>query len=320
MTRLLLAAAMVAVTAPAGAQDCEPGDRAFDHLGGTTCIPEAPARIVGLHDQQVTMTLIEMGAPVVGSHGRLGADGPFMRGVRLVQGLGFENSGIAYIGTFDAMDFEAVAALEPDLIIGREWEMETRDTFEAIAPTVFVANDPQDPLAFPRGVADAAGALARWDRMNAAFEATLARARTALPQVDGATYAKIQGWEGELNVYAGYGGLTYVLAELGLERMPLAQEMSDRGVAWGEVVSPEVLSDLDADFLFDTYTIAYGDSLDDPAARMTEVFPAWCDVLRACTAGRYIVLPREYASGFSFAELNATVHLATTHMARNLPE
>ncbi len=320
MRAALFAASVFLIAAPAQARDCAGGERAFSHLGGTACIPASPQRIVGLHDQQVTLTLVEVGAPVVGSHGRLGDDGPFMRSVRLVHGLDFENSGIRYIGTFDAMDFEAIAALEPDLIIGREWELETRDKFEAIAPTVFIPNDVEDPLAFPRGVADAAGRLATWERMNAAFEATLERARMALPDVSGATYAKIQGWEGELNVFAGYGGLTHILGQLGLERVPLAQEMADRGVVWGEIVSPEVLSDLDADFLFDTYTIAYGDTLVDPAARMAEVFPAWCEMLSACAEGRYIVLPREHAGGFSFAELDTTVHLATTHMARSLPE
>jgi hypothetical protein len=74
--------------------------------------------------------------------------------------------------------------------------MEWRDQYEAIAPTVFIGIDTEDSLAFARGVADAGGRLATWDRMHAAFEATLDRARTALPHVQGMSYAKIQAWDG----------------------------------------------------------------------------------------------------------------------------
>ncbi|MEL6577044.1 MAG: ABC transporter substrate-binding protein [Pseudomonadota bacterium] len=323
MRLCILAAAFAALALPAAAQDCADGQRAFEHLGGTTCIPEAPQRIVSLHDQQITLTLIELGAPVVGSHGRTGGadDEPFMRSVRLIYGMDFDNSGIAYVGSFGAMDYEAIAALDPDLIIGREWEMEARERFEAVAPTVLIDRDAGAPLDFSRAVADAAGHLRDWERMNAAFEATVARARAALPVPEGTTYAKIQvDLDGAFTVYAGYGGLTLILEQLGLERVPFAQEMSDRGVAWGEDVSPEIIPQLNADYVFDTYTIAYGDTLADPAGRLTNIFPAWCDMLSACGEGRYIVLPREYASGMSFAELNATVHLVTTHIARSPAE
>lgn len=322
--RLTIVAAILTalLTLPAAAQDCGDGQRAFEHLGGTTCIPVEPQRIVSLHDQQITLALVELGAPVVGSHGRVGGDDaePFMRGVRVIHGLDFDDSGIAYVGGFQAMDYEAIVALEPDLIIGREAEMEGRDRYEAVAPTVFIDRDADAPLDFARDVADAAGRLADWERMNAAFEATVARAREALPVPGGTTYAKVQGWEGELNVFAGYGGLTLILERLGLGRVPFAEAMTERGVAWGEVVSPEIIPELEADYLFDTYTIAYGDTLADPAERLTGIFPAWCDALSACREGRYIVLPREYASGLSFAELNATVHLVTTHMARRPAE
>ncbi|MEM1301412.1 MAG: ABC transporter substrate-binding protein [Pseudomonadota bacterium] len=300
---------------PAAALECAEGTRAFAHMGGETCIPEQAQRIVSLHDQQITMTLIEVGAPVVGSHGRPGDGTPFIRGVRLVHGIDFSNSDIAYVGTWDAMDFEAIAGLNPDLIIGRQWEIELRDQYEAIAPTVFIPVDGENPLAFARGVADAAGRADTWDRMHDAFQATLERARVALPQVAGQTYSKIQGWDGELNVFARYGASTYILAELGMQRTPFAQEMADRGVAWGEVISAELLPELQADYIFDTYTIAYNDTMAAPIERMNGVFPGWCDVLTACAEGRYIILPREYASGFSFAEMNTAVHLITTNIA-----
>lgn len=299
------------------AQGCRDGQRAFEHMGGTSCIPETAQRIVGLHDQSVTLALVEMGAPVVASHGRLDDAGmPYMRSVDMLFGHDFETSGITFAGAFNAMDFEAIAATRPDLIIGREFDMEARAQYEAIAPTVFIANDPRDQLAFSRDVADAAGLLATWESMFASYQTNLARARAVFPQADGATYAKIQMYDGQLEVYAGYGGLTMVLHDLGFERIPFAEELAERGVAWGEEVSLEVLPQLQADYLFDTYTIAYGDEATDARARFDEALPSWCDVLAACAAGRYIVLPREISTGYAFRQLDMLLHLIVTHVAR----
>lgn len=317
MKTILTAAALAALAAPALAQGCAEGERPFVHLGGETCIPAEPQAIVGLHDQSVTLTLLEIDAPVVGSHGRLDDAGrPYMRSVDLLMGLDFDSSGIAFAGAFDALDFEAIAAMQPDLIIGREYEMGSADQLGAIAPTVFIAESATDPFAFPRGVADAAGRLDRWEAMRVLYEANVARAKAAFPGMEGASYAKIQGWDGILNVYAGYGGLTKVLEDLGFARIPFAQAMAERGIAWGEEVSAEVLPELQADYLFDTYTIAYGDTLAAPAERMAEVFPTWCEVLTACAEGRYVVLPREYSTGYSFAQLDMLVQLVSTHAAR----
>lgn len=308
---------MASLAVPALALECEVGQRAFTHAGGETCIAEDPQRIVSLHDQSVTLTLLEVGAPVVGSHGRVDEQGArYMRSLDLLMGLDFESSGIGFAGSFEAMDFEAIAAMDPDLIIGRDYDLADQAKYETIAPTVFIAETSQDPFAFSRGVADAGGKLGEWEDMLAVYQANIERARFAFPPGIGATYAKIQGWDGILNVYAGYGGLTKVLQDLGFERVPFAQEMVKRGVAWGEEVSAEVLPELQADYIFDTYTIAYGDTLASPAERMAEVLPSWCDLLTACSEGRYIVVAREYATGFSFAQLNMLIQLIVTHAAR----
>ncbi len=315
-TKLAASCLSICLVSPALALDCADGQSAFIHAGGETCIPEQPQRIIGLHDQSVTLTLVELGAPVIGSHGRVDDDEQlYMRSVDLLFGLDFDSGQIGFAGTWDQMDFEAMAAMTPDLIIGRENDMDAHDKYEAIAPTVFIADTPADPMAFPRGIADAAGVSDTYEAQLAIYEANLERARFALPQVQGATYSKIQGWEGKLEVYAGYGGLTKVLADLGFERGTAGQEMADRGVVWGEEVSAEILPELEADYLFDTYTIAYGDTLADPALRLNDAVPGWCDFLTACSEGRYIVLPREYATGFSFTQLNMLLQMITTNVA-----
>lgn len=314
------ALAALSFATPALALDCESGMRAFTHAGGATCIPEKAERIIGLHDQTITLMLLEFGAPVVGSMGRVARDGSgdlYIRSVDLLMGLDFENSGIAYVGTWDAMDFEIMASLQPDLILGRSYDMEARAKYEAIAPTVFLEEDPNDQMAFSRSLADAAGVSDRFDALLAIYEANVERARFAFPEAAGASFSKIQASRGSLRTYAGYGGLTKVLEDLGFIRSPIAQDLADRGVVWGEEVSLELLPELNADYLFDTYTIAYGETLADPAEALEQLVPGWCDLLPSCAEGRYIVLPREYSTGFSFQQLNILVQLVSTHAARN---
>lgn len=317
-----LYAAIAALTfaTPALALDCESGMRAFAHEGGETCIPEKAERIVSLHDMGVTVALLEFDAPVVGSFGRVARDGSgdlYMRSVDLLMGLDFENSGITYVGTWDAMDYEAIASLQPDLIIGQVYDMEARAKYEAIAPTVFIKIDPNDQLAYARDLADAAGVSARYNELLAIYEANVERARFAFPEAQGASYSKIMGSRGTLRVLAGYGALTKVLEDLGFVRIPMAQEMADRGVEWGEEISVELLPEVNADYIFGTYTIAYGEKLATARADLEELVPGWCDVLPSCAAGRFITLPREYVAGLSFQELNMTLQLVTTNVARN---
>ncbi|MEM7734453.1 MAG: ABC transporter substrate-binding protein [Deinococcota bacterium] len=317
MTTFAALVALMCVTS-ALALDCSAGLRAFSHVGGETCIPEKAERIVSLHDQSFTLSLLELGAPVVGSMGRIDDDGNFyMRAVDLMLGLDFENSGITYVGAWDETDYEMIASLEPDLIIGWDGDAQYSDKHEAIAPAVYIAASTTDPLAVARSTADAAGLLPEWEAQLAIYRANIDRAKYAFPQAEGASYSKIQGWDGNLEVYAGFGGLTMVLEDLGFVRTSFGQDMADRGIAWGETVSAEVLPELQADYLFDTYTIAYGDTLADPYERLNEVFPNWCDFLTACGEGRYIVLPREYSTGYSFTQLNTLIHLISTHAARN---
>ncbi|WP_130407351.1 ABC transporter substrate-binding protein [Thalassococcus sp. S3] len=314
-----LAALLCAFAGPSVALDCGSGMRAFSHLGGETCIPEKAERIVALHDLTITLSLVELDAPVVGSTGRIDADNQlYIRSVDLLFGLDFENSGITYVGTFDAVDYEVLAALQPDLIIGRDFQLDSREQFEVVAPTVFVSDDPTDPMATPRAIAEAAGLTERYEQLLTIYEANLERARFALPDVKGATYSKISAWDGQLFAFAGYRGLTKVLADLGFVRGAIGQEMADRGVAQ-QTVSVELLPELEADYLFDTYSIAYGARLADPAALLNQAVPGWCDFLTTCSAGRYIVLPREYSSGYSFVQLNMLLQLITTNVANAPP-
>lgn len=189
-------------------------------------------------------------------------------------GVDFHNSDIAYVGGFP-VDLELMASLAPDPIVWPDWQDEVDlDQLEAIAPTVVYETDAtlheaqafhaallgrQDRLTANRARYDAqiaplaalveeatptasctaaAGRPATWERLHDADLAGLERARAALTEGRGTTYAKIQAWDGEFEVYAGRGGFTMVLQEVGFERVPFAEAMAERGVVRGEAVGP----------------------------------------------------------------------------------
>ncbi len=88
-----------------------------DDLGRTVTVPLHPQRIVSMHDLDITIPLIELGAPPIASHGRTRPDGShYLRSSAQLTGVDFDNSDIRFIGTAD-IDLEAVAAARPDLII-----------------------------------------------------------------------------------------------------------------------------------------------------------------------------------------------------------
>jgi len=315
MKRLLTTlAAMAALTAPAWAQDTR---TVTDSLDRTVEIPADPQRIVALHDTSLTLPLVELGQPPVGSLGRADAEGEiYLRAVNTVLGVDFDNSDIGFIGTWGQIDFEAIAALEPDLILALEGcQDEMVGQLEQIAATVTVPCRPEDALAKIETVADYAGLseafAARMDR----FEAQIARAQRLIPDADRITVSKIQVYDGELRTFADYGAFTTVLDRIGFARPDFIADKRAAGEQGRFVVSAEVLPELDADFLFDTYRIDQDDSPAQMRARVEGVLPGWCELLHACREQQYIGLPREHASPQSFTTLGSNVNYVINAVA-----
>ena len=86
-------------------------------------------------------------------------------------------------------------------------------------------------------------------------------------------------------------------------------------------VSAEQLPELDADFVFATWRSDTGGKPQDELRAMEGVMPGWCDFMRACRTGRYILLPREEVISNSYAALSLMVAQVQSHIAgRPLPE
>lgn len=136
----LLAVVAVVATAcsAASTQASEPdGTRLVTHARGETEVPASPLRIVTLEPVQLD-TSVALGVVPVGTAVLSEAAG-------VPAYLGAEASGIPTIGTVAEPRIEAIAALQPDLILGTETRHgELYDQLAAVAPTVFMASQ-SDP-------------------------------------------------------------------------------------------------------------------------------------------------------------------------------
>lgn len=306
-------AALVALALPAAAQDMQ---SFTDDLGRTVEIPADPQRIIGLWDWFITTPLIELGAPVVGSHGRVREDGStYIRPANVILGVDFDTSGITFTGAHQQFDFEIMAELQPDLIVARTNEQDMLTQLEAIAPVVFI--DTRAPIRTYYGrIADAVGKTDQFRQRNERFDTLLEDARAWIGDAAG-TYSIIQaGADGNFRIYARTGITTDILDRLGFT-------MVGEGVAIGEsgenfaIVSPEMMPAQDADWIFGNYRIDQG-ALDGPAVQrqlLNDQLPEFCRFLTACSDGRMILLPREHASAPSFQAWETIVHAIVSNVA-----
>lgn len=108
--------------------------REFTHAAGTTQVPADPQRIVTLQDQNALLPLLELGVTPVGSAALDNGDGTF----RFRRVDRFDTTGITFVGAYGEPDLELVAAQQPDLIVGTEFDEGIYPQLSQIAPTVLI--------------------------------------------------------------------------------------------------------------------------------------------------------------------------------------
>jgi len=142
------------------------GSHAVAHARGTTEVPDAPQRVVVLEPLELD-TAVALGVTPVGA-----AVASNVAGVPAYLGV----EGVTPVGTVPEPDLEAIAALQPDLILGTESRhSRLYDQLSAIAPTVFMAtqSDPWQQNAVLIG--EALGKQAQTEELLSAFTARCAR-------------------------------------------------------------------------------------------------------------------------------------------------
>ncbi|UYN99814.1 MAG: ABC transporter substrate-binding protein [Devosia sp.] len=292
MTKLgtLVVALALAFSIPAMAQET----RSFTAANGTFDIPVAPQRIVALNDQIVALPLYELGAPVVGSAGRTDADGNhFMRGGMDTLGIDFANSDIGYVGGFNALDVEAIAALQPDLIIGGPYtDAAVAEQLQSVAPTLIINNNELGIIETLRTFADITGKTGNFEARLARYQSNVARTREWLETPEDISVAMTFVFPAgeEMWVYkhtGNLGAIAQVVRDLGFKEPAAVAALADNETNY----SAELIQDLDADFIFGFYR-QQPDATPATVRAAYETFaPGWCQALTACQNGQFLLLP-----------------------------
>ena len=253
-----------------------------DDLGRTVTVPLHPQRIVSMHDLDITIPLIELGVPPIASHGRTRPDGShYLRASAQLTGVDFDNSDIRFIGTAD-IDLEAVAAAKPDLIITEPSRHVSVEQLEKIAPTVSIDHLQGSAPEIYRKLAQLTGTQPRLAILERRYQEQIKQLKAMVnpPQY---SVSVIQANNGKVTVHHSYHALGRVLR--------------------------------DAGFRFPPWRSDTGGKPQDELQAMEGVMPGWCDFLRACRTGHYILLPREEVISNSYAALSLMVAQVQSHIA-----
>ncbi|AEQ52354.1 ABC transporter substrate-binding protein [Pelagibacterium halotolerans] len=282
-----------------------------DDAGRTVEIPADPQRIVSLQDLSITIPLIELGVYPVASHGRTTESGEgFIRSSKVLTGVDFDNSDIAFVGNLP-VDVEAVAAAEPDLIITTPWQTAPVEQLEAVAPTIVLDDTVRGDFGMYEALAEITGTTDTLAVLEGRYDSQIEQIKRLI-DTSSISVNVIQGVDGEVLSWHTYGGLGRVLRDAGFafpERVDAIPE--------GEFarMSAEALPELDADFLFVTYRTDTLETPEDAFGHLEQVMPNFCDFLHACRENQMIVMPREEASASSYYALGVMAYTVISHIS-----
>lgn len=257
----------------------------IDHKHGRTEIPDKPARVVtvGLTEQDYVMALGEVPVATREWFGdQPGALWPWARAE-----LG--NRPMPKVLPRSELDFEQIAALRPDVILGVNSGLtgQEYDKLSAIAPTVAQPRDFPDYGApwqeLTRTIGRALGKPEQADRIVRDLEGRFDEVRAAHPEFDGATGVLVTSIKGTAYVYA-TGPAPRFLTSLGFTLPPAAAKLFSGDSARAPVqVSLERLGVVEGDLLL---LGVYG----DPAGSIVHQ-PVY-QQLSTVREGRDVVMPK----------------------------
>jgi iron complex transport system substrate-binding protein len=280
------------------ALDCEPGFRAFSHLGGETCIPEHPQRIVAVRSDSIATPLLDIGAPVIGAGFRSDNDVAYMRGATDIFGAEFvAAAGVQSIGDPNTPDMEAIAALEPDLILLPGWQADLAEKASVIAPTV-VINDNLPFLDHLAMLADVVGMSGAYEQRLALYRAKIAHIKEQLGDPSAITVSRLDISETGLWYYANWGAVDQVIKDIGFSRPAIQSETTD----YRSEISFELMPEFDGDILISSYAPRFGQTIPFFTAQWDQIAPFWRN-LEGVKAGNHYWYERDVWVGYTFKSL-----------------
>ncbi|MEU6986286.1 iron-siderophore ABC transporter substrate-binding protein [Streptomyces sp. NPDC046324] len=257
--------------------DAEPGrfPRTLTHALGRTEIPAAPKRVVVLDVGELD-NVVSLGIKPVGYAPSEGDDG-------IPTYLGKDAGAPKSVGTINNLNLEAIANLEPDLILGSQLRAADKyDELSKIAPTVFSI---RPGFTWKENYLLNAAALDRTADAKAKLAAYETKAKQLGTDIgpNKPSVSMVRYLPGKIRLYAKASFIGTILEDAGLPR-PENQQIDDLAAE----ISPEKIDQADADWIF---TGVYG----DPKATKRDTAqanPLWKN-LTAVKAGRAKDVPDE---------------------------
>ena len=294
----VLLATSLAVTACGGSPDttaeagtAAPSPTATDnasvvsHDMGETEVPADPARVVVLDTPHLD-TALSLGVTPVGAVSVFG-DG------ELPAYLGERTEGIEVVGSIAEPDLEAIAQLDPDLILSATVRHEgIYDQLSQIAPTVFTESSGTD---WKQGFELVARSLGLEEQGREALDEYEQRVTTIGDElgVDGATAAIVRFLPDQTRIYGPDTFSGSVLTEVGFDLPDL--EYDEYSMAY---ISPEQFEQADADVI---YTSVYGDPAETTRADVTGL---WGNLDAVASGCQFEVADDEWMIGIGLIGAN----------------
>ncbi len=255
-------------TATATADDSFP--RTVEHAMGSTTIAERPERVVVLDTGELD-TALALGVTPVGAVTTAVSDD-------FLTYLAEDAADIEVVGTIAEPNLEAIAALQPDLILSNKTRHEdVYDQLAQIAPTVFADRVGAVWKDNVRLDAEALGLEDEAEELIDAYEADAAALGDDIGDPAGTTVSTIRFVEGALRVYTAESFIGTVMSDIGLQHLQLPTQE----VPTFAELSTEQVTQADADIVL--YS-SYG-SADDSGEAGVVAGPLWSR-LAAVTDGR----------------------------------
>ncbi|MFC5381601.1 ABC transporter substrate-binding protein [Aquipuribacter nitratireducens] len=238
------------------AEATDAGSRAVEHAMGTTEVPADVERVVVLDTGELD-AVVSLGVTPVGAVTTDVSES-------LVEYLEPALEDTEPVGTIGEPNLEAIAALQPDLVLSNTVRHEDLyDELSAIAPTVMAGDVGDSWKETLRLAAEALGETERAEQLLAAYESRAAEVGEDVSGGDPASVevSVVRFLPGQVRLYTPTSFIGTVLADTGLAR-PAAQREGDTFVEAGQ----ETIAAADGDVVF---YAAYGDPADTDLAAVT---------------------------------------------------
>lgn len=302
MLPLLLATCLAAPAAQAE-------ERALtDDTGRAVTLPAQPQRIAVTHDPLLGVPILDIGGSLVGSYGRTD-DGGSLSAVDFIDavlGTGAVPDRPKGVGPAGQMDFEKLRALEPDVIIGSEYNAGIAEQLAQIAPTYLQNTGTGRVYGFAtqQRLAEVLGLQEGFAERLAQYHARLEQTRAALPGgAEGKSYLVVIAHD-DLRLVGEMSGVIQALEDLGYTRAEVEGlgEGTGLGSNFAVPLSAEIFLRLDPDVLvlMNSYT---GRDRDEASirAKLDRIAPGWSRFLRPEVEGRVIYVDSAKVSTPSIA-------------------